>query len=235
MTNQFPKQIAEAIVKVMGEVKTLARDGRNTYEGYNFTSVDAFYDFVRPLCAEAGIFLVVDLESSSTLDIERETKNGPKTTKYLVLSYLIKIAHEAGEASDPVRREVMVVASGPQSYAAADSFVTKYFMRNLFQIPTGEADDADLHEAKPLPKKQSKKGSETEAKIKAFVDAANEFIDGKPDAEAVIKWEDTNGAKLKWLREQKHDGAQAMLKRIEALYDESNSDTDKPEPKAKGD
>lgn len=231
MTNQFPKQIAEAIVKVMGEVKTLARDGRNEHGRYNFASVDAFYDLIRPLCADAGIFFLVDEIDSEVTVVEA----GSRSTNYLRLVYSIVIAHKSGETSDPVRREVMVVASGPQAYAAAQSFVTKYFMRNLFQIPTGEADDADLHEAKPLPKKQSKKGSETEAKIKAFVDAANEFLDGKPDAEAVIKWEDTNAAKLKWLREQKHDGAQAMLKRIEALYDESNADTNKPEPKAKGD
>ena len=87
----------------------------------------------------------------------------------------------------PVRRDVTVIAAGPQAYASAESFVTKYFLRSTFKIPTGDKDDADLHENTPIPARQAspkaslKAGmSKTDERVLAFVEEINAFLN-QPD------------------------------------------------------
>jgi hypothetical protein len=171
MTNQpktFPPEVAKAVVAVMSQVKKLAKDGRNEHGRYNFTSVDAFYTAVGPLCADAGLFLIAN-------EVEREVIPSPVQGKAgsLRILYDLTLVHESGESFSGIEREVTVTAAGPQSYAAALSFVTKYFWRNLMQIPTGDADDADLQEATPLP--GGKSGQKAKANKENADAAAKKF------------------------------------------------------------
>lgn len=154
----MPPPIAAGIVNVMSKVKQLGADGRNDHGRYNFVSVDKFYSAIGPLCAAAGIFVLANETSSETY----EAKNSKgDTVNMLRIVYAMNIVHETGAMYGPVERSVTVVAAGPQAYASALSFVTKYFMRNLFQIPTGEKDDADLAEPEntPVPPKNTAGGS----------------------------------------------------------------------------
>lgn len=148
MDNQaMPPEIAKAVVKVMGEVKKLGKDTRNPHGGYNYVSVDQFFDQIGQLMHAAGIFVVVN-ESESETAI-RETGNG-RSSAWLTCAYDIFIYHESGAAYGPVKRSIQVSASGPQSYGSAISFVEKYFLRSLFKIPTGEQDaDQDAQEGLP--------------------------------------------------------------------------------------
>jgi hypothetical protein len=54
----------------------------------------------------------------------------------------------------PIRRNQQVSATGPQSYGASEAYVEKYFLRNLFKIPTGEL-DADAEPQEGLPPKRT--------------------------------------------------------------------------------
>ena len=153
MDNQaMPPEIAKAVVKVMGEVKKLGKDTRNPHGGYNYVSVDQFFDQIGQLMHVAGIFVVVN-ESESETAI-RETGNG-RSSAWLTCAYDIYIYHESGAAYGPVKRSIQVSASGPQSYGSAISFVEKYFLRSLFKIPTGEQ-DADQGAQEGLPARTRK-------------------------------------------------------------------------------
>ena len=129
------------------------------------------------------------------------------------------------------RFTVEVTASGPQASAAARSFVTKYFERNLFQIPTGDKDDADQQAAEPLPEtkgpakakgaakaKKAAIDDDKKKKIDAFVKEIEVFLATSPDGDALVEWEAKNAAKLGWLRKNYHE-AEAVLAMIESKYE----------------
>lgn len=153
----MPPEIAAAIVKVMSGIKRLAKEGTNTFQRYKFTSVDQFYEAVGPLMADAGIFTLV-LETEMDVD-RRETTDDRGQTKasmWLSATYDIYVYHASGICFGPVARSTQVQASGAQSYAAAMSFVEKYFLRSLFKIPTGDTDvDVDASDKRDLPSRSS--------------------------------------------------------------------------------
>lgn len=147
----MPTEIATSIVAVMGEIKPLTKDGENKFQKYNYVSVDQFYDLVGGLMSKHGIFIVpfeasVEVSSRSTTDDRGVTKE----STWLFAVYDIFVYHKAGVKFGPVRRSIQVPAAGAQSFASAQSFVEKYFLRALFKIPTGEPDsDASAKEFLP--------------------------------------------------------------------------------------
>jgi hypothetical protein len=133
--------VVAAIAKAMGEVKRLAKDNKNTEQKYQFASVDDFLAMTGPICASNG--LVVMMDEDGCEEIERQGKYGP--SYWLRFSYRITVMHASGETLPPVRRSVEVVRTGAQSSGSAQSYALKQFLRALFQIPTGDADEADLN------------------------------------------------------------------------------------------
>jgi len=127
-----------------------------------FASVDDFYNMVGPIMAEAGLFTFADVARSEISETETTDNYGKvKRNSYLNMEFDICLVHESGEMSMAVKREVTVIASGPQSYASAESFVTKYFIRNLFKVPTGDYDaDSDAKTDLPPAKQPATKRPE---------------------------------------------------------------------------
>ena len=156
-TQKMPPEIAKAVVKVMGEVKKLGKDDTNKHGGYKYVSVDQFFDQVGKLMAEAGIFVLVH-EADSNIDV-RETTDSygkQKASAWLSTAYDVFLVHESGVMHGPLRRHQQVSATGPQSYGASEAYVEKYFLRNLFKIPTGEADaDADAQDGLPTTQRRA--------------------------------------------------------------------------------
>ena len=142
-----PPAVAAGIATVMRAVKRLGYDDRNQSGGYSFASIDKFMEYVGRLCADAGIFITLDEKSWKV-----ETREGGgKATSWLTMDYDIFVVHESGAAWGPIRRSVIVLANGPQAFGSAQSYVLKMFQRGLFQVPTGDKDDPDLHSHAELP------------------------------------------------------------------------------------
>lgn len=161
-TTEMSPKIAAAIVKVAKNIQPIAKASENSHGKYMFTSVDDFYAAVGPLMADAGLFTLANqTESEVTQSTGTDGYGKTKTALHLRVAYDIFLVHESGEAYGPINRDVTVIASGPQAYAAAESFVTKYFVRNLFKIPTGDYDiDSDPKTELPVaPAKTSAKAS----------------------------------------------------------------------------
>ncbi len=134
----MPGDIVEAVTQVTENAKSLVRDKDNNFAGYKFVSHDQIKDKVGKLMAAAGITLVCDEVSADVAD------------KYLKCHYEIWIYHKSGSSYGPIHRRVMVSANGPQAFGIAASYVQKYFLRDLFQIPTGEK-ETDLEPDIELP------------------------------------------------------------------------------------
>lgn len=149
---EVPPEIATAVNAVMKEIKTLAKDDKNAFGKYDFASTDKFLAAVNPLCATAGLIIIQDEEECSVDIREMEDERGAiKKKAYLIILFSFTLAHTSGVTGWPVYRTIMVPANGAQAFGSAQSYALKQFMRSLFQISTGDRDDADLGPDDELP------------------------------------------------------------------------------------
>jgi hypothetical protein len=152
----MPAKVATAIVQVMGAVPKLVKDDRNQHGGYQFTSVDDFLQAIRPLCAAAGLVIVQDEEGFEVI-VSGKNRDGADLL-WLRMRYLFTLSHVSGETwgHRPARTIMVQAAMGSQAFGAAQSYVLKQFARSLFQIATGDKEDADSHPQTNLPKSAAK-------------------------------------------------------------------------------
>jgi len=143
MMTDFPEAVSNAIASVMADIPKLEREETNKHANYKFASIDDFLDAVRPLCAKHKLAIVQD-EASFTI-VQTVDKYG-KPSDWLQMGFAYTVA-TAGVSWGPVMRSIMVRADmGSQAFGAAQSYSLKQFMRSLFQISTGDGEDADSHE-----------------------------------------------------------------------------------------
>lgn len=134
---RLPAEIAQAIGQVMTGIKSLPKSEHNGHAGYAFASIDAFLAAVGPLCSAAGLIVFQD---EDTVDVFDRGGKG-----WLKITYSFTLAHISGVMAErPVRRTVLQQITGPQTTGSSQSYALKQFMRSLFQIPTGDRDDADF-------------------------------------------------------------------------------------------
>lgn len=129
----MPPKVSAAIIAVCKEVKQLGADDKNEHGKYNFVSVDKFYERIGKLMAAAGLALLVDETAS-------EVKEGKSGNPWLFMSYNLTFMHEGGDVSSPMRRSCAMPINGPQAFGAAQSYIEKQFLRQVFKVPTGERD-----------------------------------------------------------------------------------------------
>jgi hypothetical protein len=131
MTMKCPKVVAEALFAVQKQVKKLAHDSKNDFQSYNYVSIDAYYEAVRPWLNQAGLMIIPN---------EEESAISPDGKTYKVRFSFI-VMHESGEVWEvPIKRTVYLGYGGAQSCGSALSYAEKFVMRTLFKIPTGEYD-----------------------------------------------------------------------------------------------
>ena len=153
---KMPPEIAKAVVAVMKNVHAVSKDKENPQGGYRYASVDQFYDEIRAPMAAAGLFTMAQEDEQTTAVRESVDRfSNKKTSAWMTCVYSIWLYHESGVEYGPIKRVITVVASGPQASAAAESYVTKYFLRNLFKIATGDM-DVDAMPQEGLPAKDER-------------------------------------------------------------------------------
>jgi hypothetical protein len=174
----MPAEIAGAVNDVCTKVKMAVKEHVNKHGGYKYVSVDKFYEDMGPLMAEAGLFLVMN-EAASESD-----------GKWLTLTFAIYLYHKSGKAFGPIMRSQGVMANGPQAYAAAQSFAEKYFIRQLFKVPTGEEEaDADSQGKAPIPASKKLNAHKVDAGTSAVAkDAAIMAISMAQSVEILESW-----------------------------------------------
>ena len=152
-SKDMPEAVAGAINAVMAQVKSLLKSDENRSAGYRFASIDDFLAAVNPLCVDAGLMILQD-----ELDA-RLVRDGTKLAdrSWLWLTFSFTIAHTSGAIYGPLTRSVMVPADGAQAFGAGQSYALKQLMRSLFQIPTGDHEDADFSQPRRI-SRQAKRG-----------------------------------------------------------------------------
>lgn len=142
-----PITISNSLFEIQSKVKRLVHDSENNYQSYKYVSVDAYYEFIRPLLNDAGLMIIPNEEDAGL------SPDG-KTLK-VVLAFTM--LHKDGDVWEfPIRRTVYLPYTGAQSCGSALSYADKFIMRTLFKIPTGEyeaeADEKTSHDADSLQK-----------------------------------------------------------------------------------
>jgi hypothetical protein len=139
----FPPAIAKAVIGVMKAVGTLGKDNQRNDSGarYAYASIDDFIQHVRCHCAEEGLFIIPN--EARDAETHEVTKRDGKSAVMWSARFAFTLAHESGASYGPIYKGVSVPATGAQSAGSAQSYALKQFMRGLFLIPTGDADDPD--------------------------------------------------------------------------------------------
>ena len=164
----FPPKIAEAINGVMKQVPKLNKGEKNDHGKYNFTSIDDFLEAVGPLCAQHGLIIIPDEESSEVIS------GGQPGKEFLVFVFTFRLVHSSGEMwSDKVKRSSYVrLSNGPQATGIAQSYALKNFERSLFQIATGDVQedvDAQPNESLPAQQRRTASGPLTLTELRKFM------------------------------------------------------------------
>lgn len=141
-------EIIKAIAAATADVKKLGKNNRNEQAKYDYVSVDDFYAALGPIISQHGLVVFVD-ETSSVIE-EREGAFGKKAN-WLISHYDITVEHVSGEVRGPFKRAITTQAFGAQSFAAALSYVEKYFLRSLLKVPTGDPDEVDAQAKAEVP------------------------------------------------------------------------------------
>ncbi len=82
-------------------------------------------------------------------------KESAKGTPWLFARYALRFMHESGVVSQPLMRSCALPISGPQAFGAAQSYIEKQFLRQVFKIPTGEKDADQVAQTETPPPRRS--------------------------------------------------------------------------------
>jgi hypothetical protein len=150
--SRMPASIAASIIAVKKQVRQIGTDERNEHGKYRYVSVDRFYERIGPMMAEAGIALLID-------ETDSEVKEGKSGNPWLFAHYALAFMHEDGSVSAPMRRSLAMPINGPQTYGAAQSYIEKQFLRQVFKIPTGEKDADEVAQGDDAPARSAPSGN----------------------------------------------------------------------------
>jgi hypothetical protein len=153
--------LVDALTKAQADIGSLARDGYNKHDSYQFASVDAFLAAANPVMAKHGL-LVVQREKSIEAMIRKDRYDNDR--EWLRFEFHFDVIHTSGGRlchlfpPDELQRTVDVLFTGAQTFGSAQSYTLKMFLRSLLMIATGDNEDADFNPtetspAKPKPRK----------------------------------------------------------------------------------
>lgn len=143
-TVHMPKEMADAILKVMDDFGSLRKTGFNEHGRYNFAPVDDFYDRTRKLFPKYGLVITSTELESDLVPMTAGTGNAMKTTIWIKTKWQFKLHHNGATYDDGLYRFAHVPTSGPQTEGIAQSYASKNFMRDLFRVATGEYELDDM-------------------------------------------------------------------------------------------
>lgn len=142
--------IYEAITSIMSEGYAIAKNKRNTQQGFQYRGIDDVMNTFQPLLAKYRVFLVPEVLEQQRQ--ERITKDG-KTLLYSILRMKYTFCAEDGS-----RVSAVVIGegmdSGDKASNKAMAVAMKYVMFQVFCIPTEEMPDPD-EDTPPEPKPKS--------------------------------------------------------------------------------
>ncbi len=204
-------KIAQSISAVMSEIGVIGKDGRNEFHRYDYAKMEDILQRLTPLMAKHGL-VVFQTEIDRTMFDE---------DRAVAVRYAFTIVHSSGEVwpEHPVQTGLSRCRDSKggfddKSFNKAHTAARKYFLLALFQIPTGDDDDADKggndgpqraapKSRVPSPPPPPSAPAEPHAfKAATTVDWAGRMLDyiaAAKTSDEVVQWDELNRANLKVL------------------------------------
>ena len=155
-------EILKSIAKIMGEVGSVAKAGTNDFHRYKYATAADILHKLQPLMAREGL-IVFQTETARDF-IENGT--------VLSVTYDFTLAHKSGEVwPSSITRTGMSSAKNSKggfddkALNKCHTSAHKYFHLTLFEIPTGDYDDADAEEDRPAPRGNGKPADQPRTQV----------------------------------------------------------------------
>lgn len=135
----MPQAIYKAISDVLKDVGAVGKDGKNTFDKYNYRSIDAVMNAMHPAMANHGVF--VSPEVLEMTREERQSANGNTLIYSMAKVRYTFFAEDGSSVTATVIGEGM--DRGDKSINKAMSAAFKYALFQVFCIPTEEMVDSE--------------------------------------------------------------------------------------------
>lgn len=175
------KGLAKKLVKVLGNIERVPKNGRNTFQNYEYTTQADAIEHVRPLLAEAGLALLYDCLEVQDLENARvrvkvqytliDCDSGESRT-----TVCYGEARDADKQGRPQDKGLYKAITG----------ANKYWLFQTFMISTGDDPENDRGQT-GQPKQQQKPGFISEGQKKRLFAIANENGFNKAASSALLK------------------------------------------------
>jgi ERF superfamily len=140
--------LVAAIAAVMNEVHVVAKRGENEFHRYRYATMGDILKEITPLLGRHGIVIFQSETGRAMFDDDN----------VIAVEYAFTVAHASGETWPHVIKQTGVSTCrnskggwDDKSLNKCHTAARKYFLLSLFQIPTGEEDDADQGDRRPAP------------------------------------------------------------------------------------
>ena len=135
-------EVIEAIKNVRSKMVSLKQDSENKHGGYNYVSIDTYYEKVSKVATEAG---VVWRTRELTFDLVPNQGKGKDRT-YVQSKFAFDVYYGSSSIEDYMSVTVFSPYDGPQTTGQLFSYADKVFMRVAFCVSTGEKDADDINQ-----------------------------------------------------------------------------------------
>lgn len=123
--------LAKKLVTILGEMQTVKKSGKNSHQGYQYTTEADLLEVIRPKLVEQGIFVFSSVESQSRVDnITEVTMIHTFMDSETGAEFTVK---SQGQGADKQDKGVYKAITG----------ATKYFLWKNFMIETGDDPEND--------------------------------------------------------------------------------------------
>ncbi len=129
-----------AAIAVMAEVHTVAKRGENEFHRYRYATMGDILREITPLLGRHGIVIFQSETGRAMFDDDN----------VIAVEYAFTVAHASGETwPQPLRQTGVSTCRNSKggwddkSLNKCHTAARKYFLLSLFQIPTGDEEDAD--------------------------------------------------------------------------------------------
>jgi ERF superfamily len=142
--------LVSAIAAVMNEVHVVARRGENEFHGYRYATMGDILKEITPLLGRHGLVIFQSETGRAMFDDDN----------VIAIEYAFTVAHASGETWPHAIKQTGVSTCRnskggweDKSLNKCHTAARKYFLLALFQIPTGDEDDADQdkNDRRPAP------------------------------------------------------------------------------------
>jgi hypothetical protein len=137
-----------AIAAVMNEVNVVSKRGVNEFHRYQYATMGDILREITPLLGRHGIVIFQSETGRAMFDDDN----------VIAVEYSFTVAHASGETWPHAIKQTGVSTCrnskggwDDKSLNKCHTAARKYFLLALFQIPTGEEDDADQGDRRPAP------------------------------------------------------------------------------------